>query len=100
MWDWVGGRTSILSAVGLLPATLLGVNISSLLNGAKIMDELTRRVKITENPAAVLAWMLHHAGGGRGQKAMVILPYKDRLIYLSPYLQQFGYGVLGEGKRS
>ena len=98
MWDWVGGRTSILSAVGLLPAALLGINISSLLNGAKIMDELTREVKITENPAAVLAWMLHHAGGGRGQKAMVMLPYKDRLIYLSPYLQQLVMESLGKEK--
>jgi len=98
MWNWVGGRTSILSAVGLLPAALLGVNISSLLNGAKIMDELTRSVKITENPAAVLAWMLHHAGGGRGQKAMVLLPYKDRLIYLSPYLQQLVMESVGKEK--
>ncbi len=98
MWDWVGGRTSILSAVGLLPAALLGVNISSLLNGAKIMDELTRRVKITENPAAVLAWMLHHAGGGRGKKSMVMLPYKDRLIYLSPYLQQLVMESVGKEK--
>ena len=98
MWDWVGGRTSILSAVGLLPAALLGVNISTLLNGAKIMDELTRRTKITENPAAVLAWMLHHAGGGRGKKAMVMLPYKDRLIYLSPYLQQLVMESVGKEK--
>ena len=88
----------MLSAVGLLPAALLGVNISSLLNGAKIMDELTRRSKITENPAAVLAWMLHHAGGGRGQKAMVMLPYKDRLIYLSPYLQQLVMESVGKEK--
>ena len=78
MWDWVGGRTSILSSVGLLPAALMGENISSFLNGAKVMDELTRSTKIKENPAAVLAWMLHHAGGGKGQKAMVMLPYKDR----------------------
>ena len=98
MWDWVGGRTSILSAVGLLPAALMGVNISSLLNGAKIMDELTRCSKITENPAAVLAWMLHHAGEGRGQKAMVMLPYKDRLIYLSPYLQQLVMESVGKEK--
>ena len=62
------------------------------------MDELTRRVKITENPAAVLAWMLHHAGGSRGQKAMVMLPYKDRLIYLSPYLQQLVMESLGKEK--
>ena len=98
MWDWVGGRTSILSAVGLLPAALLGENISSFLNGAKVMDELTRSTKIKENPAAVLAWMLHHAGGGKGKKAMVMLPYKDRLIYLSPYLQQLVMESLGKEK--
>ena len=98
MWDWVGGRTSILSSVGLLPAALLGENVSSILKGAKIMDELTKCTKIKENPAAVLAWMLHHAGGGRGQKALVMLPYKDRLIYLSPYLQQLVMESLGKEK--
>jgi len=98
IWEWVGGRTSILSTVGLLPAALMGVNINNLLNGAKIMDELTRSKKIAENPAAVLAWMLHHAGGGKGQKAMVMLPYKDRLIYLSPYLQQLVMESLGKEK--
>tara|TARA_B100000686_G_scaffold308203_1_gene348976 strand:+ start:191 stop:1777 length:1587 start_codon:yes stop_codon:yes gene_type:complete len=98
IWNWVGGRTSIFSAVGLLPAALLGENISSFLNGAKIMDELTRSTKITENPAALLAWMLHHAGGGMGQKAMVVLPYKDRLIYLGPYLQQLVMESVGKEK--
>ncbi len=98
MWDWVGGRTSVLSAVGLLPAALLGENISRLLSGAKIMDELTRSTKIKENPAAVLAWMLHHAGKGQGQKAMVMLPYKDRLSYLSPYLQQLVMESVGKEK--
>tara|TARA_B100000945_G_scaffold292578_1_gene267925 strand:- start:1545 stop:3131 length:1587 start_codon:yes stop_codon:yes gene_type:complete len=98
VWEWVGGRTSILSTVGLLPAALLGENINNLLSGAKIMDELTRSTKIKENPAAVLAWMLHHAGGGRGKKAMVMLPYKDRLIYLSPYLQQLVMESVGKEK--
>ena len=98
MWDWVGGRTSILSSVGLLPAALMGENISSFLNGAKVMDELTRSTKIKENPAALLAWMLHHAGEGQGKKAMVILPYKDRLIYLSPYMQQLIMESLGKEK--
>jgi glucose-6-phosphate isomerase len=42
MWDWVGGRTSELSAVGLLPAAIQGFDIDSLLAGAKACDELTR----------------------------------------------------------
>ena len=98
MWDWVGGRTSILSAVGLLPAALLGENVSSILKGAKIMDELTKCTKIKGNPAAILAWMLHHAGEDKGKKSMVILPYKDRLISLSPYLQQLFMESLGKEK--
>ncbi len=98
MWDWIGGRTSILSVVGLLPAALLGQNINNLLGGAKIMDELTRSTKIKENPAALLAWMLHHAGGGKGQKAMVMLPYKDRLCHLSSYLQQLVMESVGKEK--
>ena len=42
MWDWVGGRTSELGPVGLLPAALQGIDINALLVGAKKMDELTR----------------------------------------------------------
>jgi glucose-6-phosphate isomerase len=42
MWDWVGGRTSELGPVGLLPAALQGLDIRGLLAGAARMDELTR----------------------------------------------------------
>ena len=38
MWDWVGGRTSVTSAVGLLPALLQGIDIDAFLEGARIMD--------------------------------------------------------------
>ena len=98
MWDWVGGRTSVFSAVGLLPAALQGLDINNLLEGAKIMDELTRRTEISKNPAALLAWMWHHVGGGRGEKAMVILPYKDKLQLFSRYLQQLVMESLGKEK--
>ena len=43
MWDWVGGRTSETSAVGLLPAALQGLDIDQLLAGAAACDELTRQ---------------------------------------------------------
>ena len=55
MWDWVGGRTSELSAVGLLPAALQGLDIDSMLAGAKACDELTRSPVLKDNPAALLA---------------------------------------------
>jgi len=42
MFDWVGGRTSEMSAVGLLSASLLGIDIRSMLAGAKEMDAATR----------------------------------------------------------
>ncbi|MET0401362.1 MAG: glucose-6-phosphate isomerase [Cystobacter sp.] len=96
MWDWVGGRTSVLSAVGLLPARLQGVDTEGLLAGARDMDVATRQRDAVRNPAALLALMWFHAGGGRGQKDMVILPYKDRLMLLSKYLQQLVMESLGK----
>jgi glucose-6-phosphate isomerase len=96
MWDWVGGRTSELSAVGLLPAALQGFNIDEILVGAKSMDALTRRSDTVKNPAALLALSWLHAGGGKGSKDMVVLPYKDRLELFSKYLQQLLMESLGK----
>ncbi|MDF9832786.1 glucose-6-phosphate isomerase [Ereboglobus sp. PH5-5] len=96
MWDWVGGRTSELSAVGLLPAALQGIDIDAMLAGAAAMDEVTRRADTARNPAALLALMWHHATDGRGAKDMVILPYKDRLLLFSRYLQQLVMESLGK----
>ena len=98
MWDWIGGRTSVLSTVGMLPAALQGLDIAEILSGAKVMDELTRLKDVRKNPAAMLAWMWHHAGAGKGKKAMVMLPYKDRLLLFSRYLQQLVMESLGKEK--
>jgi glucose-6-phosphate isomerase len=96
MWDWVGGRTSELSAVGLFPAALQGIDIIAMLEGAKDMDAATRVRDVRKNPAALLALMWHHAGEGRGSKDMVVLPYKDRLMLFSRYLQQLVMESLGK----
>lgn len=96
MWDWVGGRTSELSAVGLLPAALQGIDIDAMLAGAAAMDAVTRTPVTRENPAALLALMWHVATDGRGAKDMVILPYKDRLLLFSRYLQQLVMESLGK----
>ncbi len=96
MYDWVGGRTSEMSAVGLLPAALQGINIREMLAGAKEMDAATRVHQIKENPAALLALSWYFAGNGKGQKDMVVLPYKDSLLLFSRYLQQLVMESLGK----
>ena len=96
MWDWVGGRTSELSAVGLLPAALQGLDVLAMLAGAREMDEATREPKTAENPAALLCLAWYSATGGQGKKDMVLLPYKDRLELFSRYLQQLVMESLGK----
>jgi glucose-6-phosphate isomerase len=96
MWDWVGGRTSELCAVGLLPAALQGIDIVSLLEGAAQIDAVTRGRSTRANPAALLALMWYFATDGRGSRDMVVLPYKDRLLLFSRYLQQLVMESLGK----
>jgi len=96
MWDWVGGRTSLFSQVGLLPAALQGIDINSFIEGARIMDEQTRVSDYKQNPALLLSLMWLSATEGKGKKDMVILPYKDRLVLFSKYLQQLVMESLGK----
>ena len=96
MFDWIGGRTSVMSAVGLLPAALQGIDINAFLAGAAAMDAHTRQPETAANAAMLLALMWHYAGNGRGEKDMVILPYKDRLMLFSRYLQQLVMESLGK----
>jgi glucose-6-phosphate isomerase len=96
IWDWVGGRFSLMSAVGVLPGELAGVPTSSLLAGAREMDAWTRTRDVLDNPAAVLAgtWLVQ--GHGRGARDLVVLPYADRLEKLGRYLQQLVMESLGK----
>jgi glucose-6-phosphate isomerase len=96
MFDWIGGRTSEMSAVGLLSAALIGIDIRAMLQGAKIMDEATRIQDVKRNPAALLALAWYHAGHGKGEKDMVVLAYKDSLLLFSRYLQQLVMESLGK----
>src|SRR5205823_6578052 len=98
MHDWIGGRTSVMSAVGLLPMALEGFDIDEFRAGAAAMDERTRIPDAAQNAAMLLALMWHYAGNGKGEKDMVILPYKDRLALFSKYLQQLVMESLGKEK--
>ena len=94
--DWVGGRTSITSAVGLLPGLLAGVPMDDFLAGAAAMDDATRQPVLRGNPAALMAASWFVAGSGRGMRDMVVLPYRDRLEVFSRYLQQLVMESLGK----
>jgi len=96
MWDWVGGRTSVMSCVGLLPAALQAIDLQELLAGAREADECTRQRDIAKNPAALLALAWHKAMTGGQRRAMVVLPYRDRLALLGKYLQQLVMESLGK----
>ena len=98
MDDWVGGRTSVLSTVGLVPAALQGLDIDSMLAGASAMDEKTRVHDAEKNVAMRLAIAWHKATNGKGEKDMVVLPYKDSLVLFSKYLQQLVMESLGKEK--
>ena len=75
-----------------------------MLQGAAAMDVATRTHDVLKNPAALLALTWFKATDGKGKKDMVVLPYKDRLLLFSRYLQQLVMESLGkrldlDGKR-
>ena len=96
LFDFVGGRTSVGSVVGLLPGALAGIDMQAFLDGQRFMDGWTRKADLGENPAALMAGCWHAVGSGRGDRAMVVLPYADRLLWLSRYLQQLVMESLGK----
>src|SRR6184192_1542447 len=66
MHDWIGGRTSVMSAVGLLPMALEGFDIDNFLAGAAAMDVRTRIPDVAQNAAMLLALMWYYTGNGKG----------------------------------
>ena len=98
LFDWVGGRTSEMSSVGLVPAMLQGIEMRDMLTGASVMDQATRSRTVKNNPAALLALSWYYAGNGKGEKDMVVLPYKDSLLLFSRYLQQLVMESLGKAQ--
>ncbi len=105
LWDWVGGRTSLLAAVGLLPLGLQGIDINLLLDGAAAADNLSRPQQnlaeknsndYRQNPALMMALCWLYLSKGQGGSSLIIWPYKDRLALLGKYLQQLIMESLGK----
>ena len=92
----VGGRFSVLSSVGLLPVAVCGVDPATLLAGAATMAERCRGDVLAENPAGVLATLLHHADREQGRPIHVLMPYSDRLRPVALWFQQLWAESLGK----
>ena len=94
----VGGRFSVLSPVGLLPAAVCGVDLDALLSGAAYMEERCRTGRLSENPAGVLASFLHHSDRVQGRPIHVLMPYSDRLRSFAFWFQQLWAESLGKAR--
>ena len=89
MWDWVGGRFSLWSAVGLSIALSVGYdNFDKLLKGAHAMDEHFRTAAFGENIPVVLALLSVWYNNFYGAESQAIIPYTQYLHRLAAYLQQ------------
>ncbi|WP_288870365.1 glucose-6-phosphate isomerase, partial [uncultured Capnocytophaga sp.] len=89
MWDWVGGRFSLWSAVGLSIALSVGYdNFDKLLKGAHAMDEHFRTAPFEKNIPVVLALLSVWYNNFYGAESQAIIPYTQYLQRLAAYLQQ------------
>ncbi|MFC1602973.1 glucose-6-phosphate isomerase [Pseudomonadota bacterium] len=88
-WDWVGGRYSLWSAIGLPIAIAVGMeHFEELLTGAYEMDEHFRTAELTENMPVILALLGIWYANFAKASTHAILPYDQYLRYLPAYLQQ------------
>jgi len=89
MWDWVGGRFSLWSAVGLSIALAIGFdNYNDLLNGANETDEHFKSAEFDENIPVILALLSVWYNNFFGAESEALIPYTQYLSKLAPYLQQ------------
>jgi glucose-6-phosphate isomerase len=92
----VGGRFSVLSPVGLLPAALVGIDIEALLGGARVALERADTDDLMQNPAALYAALHHEADTRHGGRIHVLMPYTDRLRELAEWYRQLWAESLGK----
>jgi glucose-6-phosphate isomerase len=92
----VGGRFSVLSAVGLLPAALTGMNVVGLLAGARDMAETISAAKAWNNPACIFAGTQYLEDTALGRRVSVMMPYSARLRDVSDWYRQLWAESLGK----
>lgn len=93
--DSVGGRFSELCPVGLLPASVLGVDIKEFLDGAKYMNAQCSSNDLSKNPALMSA-LLSYISLKRGKNISVMMPYADGLKYIADWYCQLWAESIGK----
>ncbi len=97
LWDWVGGRYSLWSSIGLPIALAIGMHgFRELLNGAHIMDTHFRQAPVENNMPVIAALLSYWYNHYWGCSAHAVLPYAQRLNRLPAYLQQLDMESLGK----
>jgi glucose-6-phosphate isomerase len=100
MWDWVGGRYSLWSAIGLPIALAIGIsNFKELLAGAYAMDKHFTQAPLAENMPVLMALLGIWYGNFWGAKSQVILPYDHYLRNFTKHLQQLDMESNGKSVR-
>lgn len=92
----VGGRFSVLSAVGLFPAALVGIDSEALLAGARAMVERCDPDALRDNPAGLFAALQWLADTEAGAPIHVVMPYSDRLYSVADWFRQLWAESLGK----
>jgi glucose-6-phosphate isomerase len=92
----VGGRFSVLSPVGLLPAAVAGLDVAGLLDGARAMRDRCLSEDLRENPALGLATLLHAHHMERGRPIVVVMSYVDGLYDTADWFRQLWAESLGK----
>ncbi len=99
-WDWVGGRYSLWSAVGLSLALVVGMDtFKAVLSGGRRMDQHFRQAPLAENMPVLLAMMGVWYNNFFGAESQAILPYTNRLDRFPAYLQQLQMESSGKSVR-
>jgi len=92
----VDGRQTVLSAVGLLPAAIAGVDIHELMAGAAAMRERATSDDVRANPAYLLAGLSVLADVKHGKSMLVTMPYADALVGIADWFRQLWAESLGK----
>lgn len=95
----VGGRFSVISPVGLLPAAVLGIDIKELLKGCADMDKMCRKTSFEKN-AALTAAALQYLAIKKGKNISVMMPYSDSLKLMADWYCQLWGESLGKAKNN
>ncbi|MFK5978465.1 MAG: glucose-6-phosphate isomerase [Rhizobiaceae bacterium] len=88
-WDWVGGRYSVWSAIGLPLAISIGAkNFKSFLSGARTMDQHFKTAPLDENLPVLMALIGIWRRNILGYPTVALIPYDQRLEHFAAYVQQ------------